>query len=64
MHEPIMVCPTADAVEPCLKHAKLAIATPVVQVLQEKNGRNFFFQYGAKEQLICYLYQEVELMLP
>ena len=63
MHESIVVRPTADTVEPSVKHAKLAIAPVAVQVFQKENGRNFLLQYGAGKQLIRYPHEEVDIML-
>ncbi len=64
MHQSIMVRPTADAVEPCLKHAKLAIAKLRVEFFQQEYRRYFLFQHRAGKKIVSHLDQKIEIILP
>ena len=52
VHQAVVIGPTADAVEPRLEHAKLAVAKLRVHVFEQKHGGNFFFEHGAGEEFV------------
>ena len=60
MHQCIVIGPTADAVEPGLEHLELAVAEFGVELLQHKDGSNFFFKHRAGEKMVGDLDQKVE----
>ena len=60
MDQPIVIGPTADAVEPGLEQLKLAVAEFGVEFLQQEDGGNFFFQHSAGKKVISYLDEKVE----
>ena len=63
MRQSVMIRPAGDASNPRLEEFEFAIAEFADQLLQQKNRKNLFFQHSAREQLVCYLYQEVEAHL-
>jgi hypothetical protein len=60
MHECIVICPTADAVEPGFELLELGVTKFGVEFLQKKNGGNFFFEHRTGKKTVGNLDQEVE----
>ncbi len=61
MNEGVVIRPTADAVQPTFKLAKLAIAELCLQVLKQQDGQNLFLENSSREQFVGNLHQEREI---
>jgi hypothetical protein len=53
MHEPVVVCPTADPVEPGLEQPEFGVPKLSGNSLQQEDAEDFFFQHMAAKQIIC-----------
>ena len=63
MHQPVMIGPTADPIEPQFKHPKFAVAALRVQCFEQENARGLLLQYRARKQLIRHLGQKSKIVL-
>ncbi len=52
MHQPVVIGPTANPIEPGLEQFEFAVAEVSVEFLQQKDGGNFFFKNRAGKKLI------------
>jgi hypothetical protein len=60
MHQPVMIGPTADAVQPGFEHLELAVPKFRIEFLQQEYSSDFLFEVRPRKELIRYLDQKVE----
>src|SRR5215472_15491986 len=63
MHQPVMIRPAADAIQPLFKQAEFTFTEFRVQILQQQNGGGSFLEDRSREEFVCHPNEEIKIML-